>query len=79
MQADCCNLLSISGLLLKLKAEKFSTCFLESTEETTPPKCQVSRFSSYSAEVRSLGFVKSYFDLKFLSITFFVFRAEPSF
>lgn len=79
MRADCCILVGISGLLLKLKAEKISTCFLECTEETTPTKCQVSSFSSYNAEVRSLAFVKSYSALKFLSITVFAFRAETSF
>lgn len=78
-RADCCILVAVSGLLLKLKSEKISTCFLESTEETTPTKCQVSSFSSYNAEVRSLGFVKCYSALKFLSITIFAFRAETSF
>lgn len=78
MQAECCILLAVSGLLLKLKAEKISTCFLESVEETTPPKCQVSSFFSYNAEVRSLGFMKSYSALKFPSITIFAFRDQNS-
>lgn len=79
MQADCCILITVSVLLLKLQTETISICFLKSTEETTPPKCQVSSYSSYNAEVTSLGFVKSYSALKFLSITVFAFRAETSF
>lgn len=68
MQADCCILLPVSGLLLKLKAEKISTCFLESMEETTLPKCQVSSFFNHNAEVRSLGFMRSYSALRFPSL-----------